>query len=93
MGLITTDATTCDHRKYVGTQVTLSSGNVLSIGYSMVMTEDTQTLLDAAIAVLQELADVYAADTGDEHFKRTLYKHNGLMSDRASVSTSRSTRQ
>ena len=53
-----TDATTRDNRKYLGTQVTLSSGTILSILYSMVMTEDTQTLLDAAIAVLQELADV-----------------------------------
>ena len=83
-----TDATTRDHRKYLGTQVTLSSGNVLSIGYSMVMTEDTQTLLDAAIAVLQELADVYAADTVEENFKRILHKLNGLMSDRASVNKS-----
>ena len=54
----------------------------------MVMTEDTQTLLDAAIAVLQELADVYAADTVDEDFKPILYKLNGLMSDRASVNKS-----
>ena len=60
-----TDTITCDQRKYLGTQVTLSSVTipVLSIGYSTVMTEDTQTVLDAAIAVLQELADEYAANT------------------------------
>ena len=82
-----TDGTSRDHRTYVGNQATMSTGRVMSFGYSMVATEDTETLLDVATRLLMELSDIYTADDGDpdEKYKELLRKLIGLMSDRASV--------
>ena len=80
-----TDGTSRDHRKYVGNQATMSSGEVLSMGYTLVATEDTETLLDVATSLLRELADVYDEENADETFQSILHKLVGLMSDRASV--------
>ena len=44
---------------YIGNQATLFSGCVMSFGYSVVITEDTVTLLDVATPILTELCDVY----------------------------------
>ena len=78
------DGTTKDHRKYVGHQVTLDSGESMSLGFTMVSTEDTQTLLSIACNLFQELADIYENDA-DDHYKTMLANMVGLMSDRASV--------
>ncbi|XP_064636439.1 uncharacterized protein LOC135493239 isoform X1 [Lineus longissimus] len=83
------DATSRDHRKYLGNQITLSSGNIMSLGYMMMQTEDASSLLDAAITILKELADIHgfvenAADT-EATFKELVRKLSALMSDRASV--------
>ncbi|KAK6173018.1 hypothetical protein SNE40_016558 [Patella caerulea] len=77
-----TDGTSRDHRKYVGNQATLSSGEVLSMGYTLV---DTETLLDVATNLLRELADVYDVENAEETFQSVLHKLMDLMSDRASV--------
>ena len=81
------DGTSRSHSKYVGNQVTVSSGKVLSLGYNMVATENTQTFLDAATGSLLELAYVYSTDAKetDDIFKDILSKLIGLMSDRASI--------
>ena len=81
------DGTTRDHRKYLGTQVTLSDRRVMSLGYTTVQTEDAQTLLDCAVALLQELVAVHDDDdtSMETNFREILTKLNGLMSDRASV--------
>ena len=83
------DGTSRDHKKYIGCQATLSTGRTLSMGYTTVCTENTDTLLDVAIAVLRELADVYeGGDSIDQNFKELLRKLSGMMSDRASVNKS-----
>jgi aubergine-like protein len=88
------DGTTRDHRKYLGSQITLADGNVMSMGYTMVMTEDTETLLDAAITaaitILQELADIHGSNPEqvNDNFLTILRRLAGLMSDRASVNKS-----
>lgn len=58
-----TDGTSRDHKKIVGLQVNLDSGTTLSAGFSGVAVEDSSTLLDNAIAMLDELADVFAHGT------------------------------
>ena len=79
------DGTTKDHQKYVGHQVTLDSGESRSLGFTMVSTEDTQTLLAIACNNLfQELADTYENDK-EQHYKTMLANMVGLMSDRACV--------
>jgi aubergine-like protein len=82
-----TDGTSRSDRCYVGNQATISTGLVMSFGYSMVVTEDTETLLDLATRLLMELSDVYTADDGDQQliYKNLLRKMISLMSDRASV--------
>ncbi|XP_041362472.1 uncharacterized protein LOC121378388 [Gigantopelta aegis] len=84
------DGTSRDHRKYIGSQATLSSGNIFSMGYTTVCTEDTKTLLDISVTLLKELADIYDddGDSVDQNFKELLQKLSGLMSDRASVNKS-----
>ena len=78
------DGTTKDHRKYVGHQVTLDSGESMSLGFTMVSTEDTQTLLSIACNLFQGLADIYENDA-DHHYKTMLANMVGLMNDRSSV--------
>ena len=78
------DGTTKDHRKYVGHQVTLDSGESMSLGFTMVATEDSQTLLAIACNLFQELADIYE-NNAEQHYKTMLANMVGLMSDRASV--------
>jgi hypothetical protein len=82
-----TDGTSRSDRCYVGKQATISTGQVMSFGYIMVVTEDTETLLDLATRLLMELSDVYTADDGDQQltYKNFLRKMISLMSDRASV--------
>ena len=80
------DGTTKDHIKYMGHQLTLSSGQSLSTGFTTVFKEDTPTLLEVAIDLLQELCDIYDTEKETEQQYRTmLSKMVGLMSDRASV--------
>ena len=52
------DGTARNNRKIVGQQVTLGCGTSLSAGFTHVATEDSQTLLDNAIAMMDELAEV-----------------------------------
>ena len=82
-----TDGTGRDGRKWVGNQATLASGDVMSMGYSTVVTEDTETLVDVAVSLLQELGDVFAEndDEKNRNFHAMLENMVSLMSDRASV--------
>ena len=52
------DGTARNNNKIVGQQVTLGSGTPLSAGFIRVATGDSQTLLDNAIAMMDELAEV-----------------------------------
>ena len=78
------DGTTRDHRKYVGQQITSSSGS-LCCGFDEVAAEDSKTLVDITIGLLQEVTEVFDEDEKDQHFRTALQHLSGLMSDRASV--------
>ena len=83
-----TDGTSKDHRKYVGQQLTLSSGEELSLGFQLVAQEDACTLLDISIANLDQLAEIYSKHEETEKsevFRIILGKITSLMSDRAAV--------
>lgn len=80
------DGTTKDHTKYVGSQVTLGTGQMLSTGFTSVCTEDAGTVLDVSIGVLKELSYIHdQADERNEKFKEMLSNLVGVMSDRAAV--------
>ena len=79
------DGTTRDGKKFVGTQVILDTGRSLSTGFKPVAVEDSSTLLDNAIVMIEELCDMYDADNREHIFKSILQKMFAVMSDRASV--------
>ena len=62
---LNSDVTMRDGKKIVGTQVILDTGWSLSIGFKTVAIEDSSTLLDNAIAMIEELGDIYDADNRD----------------------------
>ncbi|KAL8572448.1 hypothetical protein ACOMHN_005594 [Nucella lapillus] len=84
-----TDGTSRGAHKIVGQQITLDSGATLYLGLNTVATEDSETLLEVTIQMLQELSDVYAAeetnDRKEEVFNALLTKLTSCMSDRAAV--------
>ena len=47
------DDTSRDHKKIVGTQLSLDSGEVFYLGFEPVAKEDSNTLLDLSISVSQ----------------------------------------
>ena len=56
------DGTTRDHKKIVGQQVTLGDRRALSAGFTSVSVEGSATLLDVAISLLTDLADLYSEE-------------------------------
>ena len=66
------------------TQITSSSGS-LCCGFDEVAAEDSKTLADITIGLLQEVTEVFDEDEKDQHFRTSLQHLSGLMSDRASV--------
>jgi len=62
------DATSKAHKQYLGYQVNLDSGKTLSAGFIRMQTENRCTLLDAKIAMMTELSDIY-----DETKSETIY--------------------
>ena len=79
------DGTSRDGKKILGQQVTLASGNTMSAGFVPVAVEDSATLLDNAIAMMQELCDIYNPKEKEQTYKELLNKMFATMSDRASV--------
>lgn len=83
-----TDGTSRDQKKYVSQQISLDSGDTLTLGFKTVACENSKTLLEVASSQLDELATLYAEykeKDRDEIFKEILVKITSLMSDRASV--------
>ena len=84
-----TDGTTRDHNKTVGQQISLPSGATLSLGFAGVDTENSSTLLERTIDLLDELSEIYSLHSEDEEketiFKGVLEKITSVMSDGASV--------
>ena len=84
-----TDGTARDHNKIVGQQISLPSGATLSLGFVGVDTENSSTLLELTIDLLDELSEIYCLHSEEEEketiFKGVLEKVTSVMSDRASV--------
>lgn len=55
------------------------------MGFIPVATEDTSTLVDISMQMLEELSDLHPADEAQQSFVRMLLGLSGVMSDRASV--------
>ena len=79
------DGTSRDHKKIVGQQIALDTGRILSAGFSAVAIEDSATLLDNAISMMQELSSVYDESESEEVYKQILSKMFATMADRSSV--------
>lgn len=57
----------------------------LSMGFSAVSTENTTTLVDITINLVQELSDIYSEQEAQESFLEILSNMSGTMCDRAAV--------
>lgn len=82
------DGTSRDHKKILGHQMTFDSGQNLTVGFMPIAVEDSETLLEAAIGILQERAELtedVSTEGTEDNFKNLLSKLCTTMSDRASV--------
>lgn len=78
------DGTSRNGVKYVCQQVTTSEGT-LSLGFTPVATEDTSTLVDVTIQMLEEISDIYSGEDAQQMFVQMLVSLTSIMSDRAAV--------
>ncbi|GFS13008.1 hypothetical protein ElyMa_003126000 [Elysia marginata] len=82
------DGTSRDGKKIVGTQLSLSDGSTLYLGFVPVATEDASTLLDITLFMFRRLANCFSeltsADT-ETLLRELLSKIKCTMTDRAAV--------
>ena len=87
--MLGTDGTSRDKRQYIERHIQLSDGNVMSLGFTEVSSDNAQNLLEKTVELLQELTTIYyekeEAAERDAIFKEILSKMKCLMSDRAAV--------
>jgi aubergine-like protein len=79
------DGTSRDGHKIVGQQVRVEIGKTLSTGFNFVAVENSVTLLDNAIAMMEELCDIFDEEHREAKFLEMLNKMLATMSDRSSV--------
>ena len=81
---IHTDGTSRDTKKIVGQQITLNTGETLSLGFTPVASEDATTLLEMTTSQLQEMGDLYcdAMDDDKEQIFKELLKKTYQLHDR-----------
>ena len=79
------DGTSRDSKKIIGQQVTLDNGKSLSAGFSPVAVEDSSTLLENVISMMDELCYVYDEENREAVYKMMIDKMFSTMSDRSSV--------
>ena len=83
------DGTSRNGMKIVGHQISLDSGETLSLGLATVATEDASTLLEITVQLLEEITDIYSSDKSEDEknqvFHSLLSNLTSVMSDRASV--------
>ena len=85
-----TDGMSRGGKKIVGHQVTLDSGEQLSLGMVTVACEDTAALLDVTVSLFQKVQDVYcgwrgATEEGEEVFRELMARLTSVMTDRLLV--------
>ena len=81
---IHSDGTTCDKRKYIGYQVTPSEGP-LSCGFTTVALENSSTLVNPTLTMLQELSEVFCPEEKEHYFRQILQNLSGVTTDIAAV--------
>lgn len=79
------DGTSRDSKKILGQQVTLDNGQSLSAGFSPVAGENSSTLLDNVISMMDELSYIYDEENCVDVCKTMISKMFATMSDRSSV--------
>ena len=82
-----TDGTSRGGKKIVGHQVSLDSGESLSLGFSTVASEDAATMLEITIGLLQDITDLYCEGEeteaeGRDVFHQLLARLTSVMTDR-----------
>ena len=83
-----TDGTSRNGKKIVGHQIRLESEETLSLSSATVANEDSSTLLDVTVQLLQEIKDIYGADKSEEErgqiFQSLLSKLTSVMTESCS---------
>ena len=87
---IHTDGTSRGGQKIVGHQMTLDTGERLSLGMVTVAKEDSATLLEITVSLLQEIQQLYSGwrnteEDGNEVFRQMLSRLTSVMTDRAAL--------
>ena len=84
-----TDGTSRNGQKIVGHQISMDSGGILSLGLTTVATEDSATLLDITVQLLQVIHDICCIDKSEEDrnqiVQSLLSKLTTVKTDRAAV--------
>ena len=75
---------TRDKKKSVGYQVTTSEGS-LSCEFTTVASENSSTLVETTLTMLQELSEVFSPEEKEQRFRQTLPNLSGVMTHRAAV--------
>lgn len=79
------DGTSRSQRKYLGYQVTLDSGETLSLGFVDAACEDAASVLDITVILLKELGEVLNPNETENIFRQILQRLHSKMTDRTSV--------
>ncbi|GFO41302.1 hypothetical protein PoB_006780700 [Plakobranchus ocellatus] len=82
------DGTSRQKAHYIEQHIILSNGKSLSLGFSEIASDDSQTLLEQCIGIFQNISEIYCLDeSSDQHMlmKEIIRKLKALLSDRASV--------
>ena len=79
--------TSLDQKKILGHQVTLGDSQKLSLGFTTIAKEDSQSLLDITLQLFQEITDVSMGSEEEKNkMVRDIFKNmTSCMSDRAAT--------
>ena len=65
--------------------MTLSNGQQFSLGFKTLHKEDSSTLLESCMGLLNELAEIYDDEQSEKILKKIFLKFGSVMADRCSV--------
>ena len=82
-----TDGTSREKRHFIERHIVLSNGKVMSLGFTEVVSDNADTLLEKTVELFKELSEVYSEDVEEREkvFKEILCRMKCIMSDRAAV--------
>ncbi|GFR88386.1 hypothetical protein ElyMa_000768900 [Elysia marginata] len=83
------DATSRQKAHFIEQHIILSDGKQLSLGFSQIACDDSETLLEKCVAFFKDLREVHCSEDddvdGNECLKDVIRKMSCLLSDRAAV--------